>query len=60
MHVQNGGRLAQKAQFSFLLSVAITILQIEEVGLGSSSQNRKLKIIKLLKLTASSFYRWEN
>lgn len=45
MHAHKGGRSAQKAQFSFPLSVAITILQIEEMGLGSSFQNRKLEII---------------
>ena len=45
MHAHKGGRSAQKAQFSFTLSVAVTILQIEEMGLGSSFQNRKLEII---------------
>ena len=45
--------------------MASAMLQIEEMGLCSSSQNRKLKIIKIpdiLKLTspASTFYRWEN
>lgn len=35
--------------------MAITISQIEEMGLGSSCQNRKLEIINILKLEPPHF-----